>query len=504
MSLLSIATTNILLQKRITVLFSLAIVIILKIVGGTIENVTSFVIIEQRIRPDVLLLQQQQRHVSFVTTEDNYVDNYIIRSNSRSICSRRRTSKSSCLYFTAGSNNNIKSLEIKNKQRQGVVLNNAAVSTSSSTSVTTTNNNNTQSIPGCFYKNAATRNRWKQRIEINDLYIGQQLDGVIVQEYLNGTTGPKLYIDCGIGWYNHRTNKWSIQNAMLRLFTNKLVSSVTNVTKTYRKTIKESVIRKKVNQLRTKKEYVTAYVSRVLPNQVEVVLNIEDIPSDGDDNLAVDGKRNKAFLQKKKYIPAGTLQIGQQVNGTVVKVTDYGAFVDVNANRLGLLHIKQVAKLYSKYIDKTSGLINAGLEVGSRIKVQVLSNQQKRLFLDFTDDVKEFAAEQQQQKQEPKHPQQKVMENSVATMSAGTTTATVVASATTTPTSKTDVITSINEDEIAAAAAAAAEHYKKQSRQEDDEKDSDSEEEYDDDDDSEYDDYDEQRDIEDQLGLGSY
>lgn len=82
-----------------------------------------------------------------------------------------------------------------------------------------------------------------------------------------------------------------------------------------------------------------------------------------------------------------------------MRLEPYGAIVDVGANRHGLLHIQKVADLYGRYINKASGLVEAGMERGARVRLAVSSNQSKRLFLDFTDDVKESAAmEREQQK----------------------------------------------------------------------------------------------------------
>jgi hypothetical protein len=58
------------------------------------------------------------------------------------------------------------------------------------------------------------------------------------------------------------------------------------------------------------------------------------------------------------------------------------------------LHIQKVADLYQHYIDKEKGLEQAGLERGARIRVAVLENERKRLFLDFTEDVKQQAAQE--------------------------------------------------------------------------------------------------------------
>lgn len=47
-----------------------------------------------------------------------------------------------------------------------------------------------QETKPCFYREPTTR-QWKPRINIVDLYVGQQLNGTVVQELLDGKTGPK-------------------------------------------------------------------------------------------------------------------------------------------------------------------------------------------------------------------------------------------------------------------------------------------------------------------------
>ena len=97
------------------------------------------------------------------------------------------------------------------------------------------------------------------------------------------------------------------------------------------------------------------------------------------------------FRQKKPKIPISSLRSHQEVTGEVVDVRSYGVIVDVGANRRGLLHIQKVADLYGRFIEKERGLVSAGLEKGAKVRLLVESNQKKRLYLDFTDDVKKEA-----------------------------------------------------------------------------------------------------------------
>ena len=225
--------------------------------------------------------------------------------------------------------------------------------------------------PPCYYRSPRTQ-KWTSRIELEDLVAGQELpDAHVVQEYLTAKTGPKLFVDCGVGRYRHKNNSWSLQTAMLRLPLAR----------------KRSVTTKRAARLR-KKKYFTVYVDRVFPDsdQLEVRLKQEKPTA-----------TTKTTQQQQPQLrPVSSLTVGQECVGTIVEVRDYGVLVRLDGiNRPGLLHIQQVADLYGHYIHKAAGLVKAGLEQGARIKCQVLSvSSRKRLLLDFTTAAQQEAARQ--------------------------------------------------------------------------------------------------------------
>lgn len=265
--------------------------------------------------------------------------------------------------------------------------------------------------------------------------MGQQLSGHIVGELLEARTGPKLFFECGVGSTNSK-GEWRMVNGMLRLDRSKL-----------------SVAKKRAARIR-KKDRVDLYVSRIQAEcgRLEVCADLENV---------------KKYKSQGK-VSVSSLKPGQEVIGEVVKLHPYGVMVNVGANRLGLLHIQKVADLYDRYIHKEQGLEKFGLERGARIKLVVSSNEKKRLALDFTDSVKEEAAEERAA-EESKQSQAESSGMSVEEL------ASWGEFASKEPESKKEVVEADEDDE-------------------DD----------DDEDDEDYDDYDEQRDIEDQLGLGGY
>ena len=286
-----------------------------------------------------------------------------------------------------------------------------------------------------FWRPKPQYSRYCERVQLKDLKVGQQLSGHIVGELLEARTGPKLFFECGVGSTNSK-GEWRMVNGMLRLDRSKL-----------------SVAKKRAARIR-KKDRVDLYVSRIQAEcgRLEVCADLENV---------------KKYKSQGK-VSVSSLKPGQEVIGEVVKLHPYGVMVNVGANRLGLLHIQKVADLYDRYIHKEQGLEKFGLERGARIKLVVSSNEKKRLALDFTDSVKEEAAEERAA-EESKQSQAESSGMSVEEL------ASWGEFASKEPESKKEVVEADEDDE-------------------DD----------DDEDDEDYDDYDEQRDIEDQLGLGGY
>jgi len=358
----------------------------------------------------------------------------------------------------------------------------------------------TSSRPFCYYKvpppkalvaAAAEKGKtlqplYKERLDLDKLTVGQKLPhAVVVQELLQAKTGPKLFVDCGVGRYRPRNNAkqrrpddeddspsivtgWHIQTAMLRLGN---------------RSAKPSVTQKRATRLRTKEPF-SVFVSRIRPDcaQLEVCLTRED---------AMATVANDQTLSS-----VSSLSVGQTVHGKVLRVEPYGCLVTVDGvNRPGLLHIQQVADCYGFFIDGANGLKTTdrngpGLSVGASVTLQVKQREGKRLLLDYTDQAKE-----EQRKKREKRSKKLAADadtvNPKAEMDeiASPSTAAV---ATVTESSSSSSGPAFSEDELAAWAAYAQE--------------GDSEEEEEEDNDYYYEDEkeDEDRDIEDAMGLGSW
>ena len=213
----------------------------------------------------------------------------------------------------------------------------------------------------CYYKRID--GPWKPRKELSSLAIGQRLFATKLlpkTDLLDGKTGPKVFLECGIGRKNEK-GKWSIVNGMARIG---------------RRGMKKSVVRKKLMKNFPPDTLIEVYVSKISPEEgrLEVCFSREEA-------------LEKGSLEPK--IPASSLKAGEELTGTVHSVKPYGLFVDINANRNGLIHISKVAKRQDAYIAKEDGLKSLGLVRGSPVSVIVLSNDRKRLELDFSPDIDE-------------------------------------------------------------------------------------------------------------------
>jgi len=204
----------------------------------------------------------------------------------------------------------------------------------------------------CYYKRID--GSWKPRKELSSLFVGERLFATRLPkcDLLDGKTGPKLFFECGVG--KKTRGEWSIVNGMLRI--------------PGKRGIKPSVIRKKAKKI-PNDSLIEVYVSKIRLDHgsFEVCLSREEALSS----------------YKKEKVSASKLMPGEQLSGVVRDVRPYGVFVDVGANRKGLIHISTVAKSQDCYINKEEGLKSAGFARGSPVQVVVLNNEKKRLEFDL-------------------------------------------------------------------------------------------------------------------------
>lgn len=67
---------------------------------------------------------------------------------------------------------------------------------------------------------------------------------------------------------------------------------------------------------------------------------------------------------------AREIEVGEIYDGTVTRIMNFGAFVDIGGGKEGLLHI---SKISSKRVEKVEDVLNVGDEV--TVKVTEIDNQ---------------------------------------------------------------------------------------------------------------------------------
>jgi S1 RNA binding domain protein len=70
---------------------------------------------------------------------------------------------------------------------------------------------------------------------------------------------------------------------------------------------------------------------------------------------------DRSHKKRHMQLPA----VGEALEGAIFKITDFGAFVKLSGNRLGLIHISQIAEDYVKNVSDH-------LKVGDRITARVV------------------------------------------------------------------------------------------------------------------------------------
>lgn len=125
----------------------------------------------------------------------------------------------------------------------------------------------------------------------------------------------------------------------------------------------------------TEKPAVLHISQLVAPNR-ERITKVEDLLTVGQEvDVFVRREEDKVIqltMVKPLALPWRKIEDGMTVKGTIVRLETFGAFVDVGAERPGLVHISEIAHGYVK----TPGDV---LKEGQEIEVQVLeSNRRKK------------------------------------------------------------------------------------------------------------------------------
>lgn len=113
------------------------------------------------------------------------------------------------------------------------------------------------------------------------------------------------------------------------------------------------------------------------------VRNVEDIVKVGEQHpvyvLKVDKEQGKVALSlvKPPAVNWDSIQEGDLLEGEVVRVENFGAFVDIGTERPGMVHVSEMADGYVKSpSDK--------VKVGDKVQVRVLKVNRKKRQIDLT------------------------------------------------------------------------------------------------------------------------
>lgn len=109
--------------------------------------------------------------------------------------------------------------------------------------------------------------------------------------------------------------------------------------------------------------------------------NVEDLIKVGDTVdafvLKVDGDRVALTTQKPPAVSWDTIREGDVFRGTVIRIEKYGAFVDIGAERPGMVHVSEMGDDYVQSPDEV-------VRIGDVIEVRVLKYNRKRRQIDLT------------------------------------------------------------------------------------------------------------------------
>ena len=114
----------------------------------------------------------------------------------------------------------------------------------------------------------------------------------------------------------------------------------------------------------------------------ERVKNVNDVVKEGDEvtvwvrNVDVDQGRIDLTMIQPPDRTWNEVQVGQVLNGKVVRVEKFGAFIDVGAERPGMVHVSELA---SGYVGSPEEVVKVGQDV--QVKVIKVNAKKKQIDL---------------------------------------------------------------------------------------------------------------------------
>ena len=112
-------------------------------------------------------------------------------------------------------------------------------------------------------------------------------------------------------------------------------------------------------------------------------------------------KRVDLTLIEPNAVEWDELKVGEVRTGKVVRIESYGAFVDIGAERPGMVHVREMAAGYVKHPSEI-------VKLGAEVEVKVSSVNRKKRQIDFS--MKALEVEDMEALEEDEEPVQSAME----------------------------------------------------------------------------------------------
>jgi small subunit ribosomal protein S1 len=109
--------------------------------------------------------------------------------------------------------------------------------------------------------------------------------------------------------------------------------------------------------------------------------NIEEVVKQGEtlDSfvLKIDGENVSLTMVKPPALPWANIRMGETYRGTVIRIERFGAFIDIGAERPGMVHVSEMADGYVQSPDEV-------VRVGDVIDVRIIKLNRKKRQIDLS------------------------------------------------------------------------------------------------------------------------
>ncbi len=130
-------------------------------------------------------------------------------------------------------------------------------------------------------------------------------------------------------------------------------------------------------------------------NRVSDVLSVGDEVSVWVDKVDPEKNQIMVTMIEPLAVEWSDLEKGQQYTGTVTRLESYGAFVNIGAEREGLVHISEISH---DYVKQPSDVLN----IGDEVEVQVLGFSKRKRRIDLS--IKNLIEKPEQEMAAPSEP----------------------------------------------------------------------------------------------------